>query len=296
MGATEERVLGSLDLPELLTAGTARFRPGLLAAADGGVLYVDEINLLADHLVDALLDVAVSGVNRVERDGLSHTHPARFVLVGSMNPEEGELRPQLLDRFGLAAEVAAPRHVGRPGRGRPAPAPGRAPSHGRRRGRGRRRGVAPAGGGGAGPDRGPFPTTWSSGPAGWPSRWGPKGCGPTSCSAGPPRQRPRSTDGRRPELDDVRAVAGLVLAHRRRRRPFDEPGISPEELTEAWDPRAGPILHRPTVPTACGQPEPPQDEPGTERSGSLDPPRRQQASTAAGRFGRAEAPARSLRP
>ncbi len=108
VGATEERLIGALDLAELLTNGRPRFHPGLLAAAHGGVLYVDEINLLADHLVDALLDVAASGVNRVERDGVSHEHPARFVLVGSMNPEEGELRPQLLDRFGLAVEVVAP--------------------------------------------------------------------------------------------------------------------------------------------------------------------------------------------
>ena len=108
LGASEDRVLGSLDLHALLGSGEARFRPGLLAQAHGGVLYVDEINLLADHLVDALLDVAVSGVNRVERDGVSHAHPARFVLIGSMNPEEGELRPQLLDRFGLAVDVAAP--------------------------------------------------------------------------------------------------------------------------------------------------------------------------------------------
>jgi magnesium chelatase subunit D len=111
LGASEDRVLGALDVGYLLTHGDAKFRPGLLAAAHGGVLYVDEINLLADHLVDALLDVAVSGVNRVEREGLSHTHPARFVLVASMNPEEGELRPQLLDRFGLAVDVRAPHDV-----------------------------------------------------------------------------------------------------------------------------------------------------------------------------------------
>ncbi len=85
-----------------------RFAPGLLAAAHGGVLYVDEVNLLPDHPVDVLLDVAVSGVNQVEREGVSHTHPSRFVLIGSMNPEEGDLRPQLLDRFGLAADVLAP--------------------------------------------------------------------------------------------------------------------------------------------------------------------------------------------
>jgi magnesium chelatase subunit D len=108
LGATEDRVLGSLDLRAALTDDADRFRPGLLASAHQGVLYVDEVNLLPDHLVDVLLDVAASGVNRVERDGLSHEHPARFLLLGSMNPEEGELRPQLLDRFGLVAEVRTP--------------------------------------------------------------------------------------------------------------------------------------------------------------------------------------------
>ena len=107
LGATEDRVVGSVDLTEMLTAGTQRVRNGLLSDAHGGVLYVDEVNLLADHLVDVLLDVATSGVNRIERDGIAHSHPARFVLVGSMNPEEGDLRPQLLDRFGLSVTVAA---------------------------------------------------------------------------------------------------------------------------------------------------------------------------------------------
>jgi magnesium chelatase subunit I len=101
LGATEERLVGTLDLDAALGEGRAAFSPGVLAKADGGVLYVDEVNLLPDHLVDLLLDVAASGVNLVERDGLSHRHPARFVLIGTMNPEEGELRPQLLDRFGL---------------------------------------------------------------------------------------------------------------------------------------------------------------------------------------------------
>jgi magnesium chelatase subunit I len=101
LGATEERLVGTLDLDAALGEGRASFAPGVLAKADGGVLYVDEVNLLPDHLVDLLLDVAASGVNLVERDGISHRHPARFVLIGTMNPEEGELRPQLLDRFGL---------------------------------------------------------------------------------------------------------------------------------------------------------------------------------------------------
>jgi len=111
LGATEDRVVGSLDTRAALVGGEMRFHPGLLADANGGVLYVDEINLLPDHLVDVLLDVAVSGVNVVERDGVSHRHPSRFLLVGSMNPEEGELRPQLLDRFGLCVEVRAPTNV-----------------------------------------------------------------------------------------------------------------------------------------------------------------------------------------
>lgn len=105
VGATEDRLLGTLDLEAALQDGTYRFEPGLLAAAHRGILYVDEVNLLPDHLVDALLDVAASGVNVVEREGISFAHPARFILVGTMNPEEGELRPQLLDRFGIMAEV-----------------------------------------------------------------------------------------------------------------------------------------------------------------------------------------------
>ena len=108
LGATEDRVIGALDLESALTRGEKSFEPGLLARAHRGFLYIDEVNLLEDHLVDALLDVAASGENLVEREGLSVRHPARFVLVGSGNPEEGELRPQLLDRFGLSVEVKTP--------------------------------------------------------------------------------------------------------------------------------------------------------------------------------------------
>ena len=111
IGATEDRVVGSLDLTRVLRDGQAHFTPGLLAKADDGVLYIDEVNLLSDHLVDVLLDAAASGRVTVERDGVSHTQSARFVLVGTMNPEEGELRPQLLDRFGLVVDVAGPRDV-----------------------------------------------------------------------------------------------------------------------------------------------------------------------------------------
>jgi len=108
LGATEDRVVGALDLEAALTRGEKAFEPGLLARANRGFLYIDEINLLEDHLVDLLLDVAASGENLVEREGLSIRHDARFVLVGSGNPEEGELRPQLLDRFGLSVEVRTP--------------------------------------------------------------------------------------------------------------------------------------------------------------------------------------------
>ena len=108
LGATEDRVLGSLDLERALRKGEKAFEPGLLARAHRGFLYIDEINLLEDHLVDLLLDVAASGETIVEREGLSIRHRSRFVLIGSGNPEEGELRPQLLDRFGLAVEVRTP--------------------------------------------------------------------------------------------------------------------------------------------------------------------------------------------
>jgi magnesium chelatase subunit I len=111
LGATEDRVAGALDLEAALSRGQRRFEPGLLAQANRGYLYIDEVNLLEDHIVDLLLDVAASGENVVEREGLSVRHPARFVLVGSGNPEEGELRPQLLDRFGLSVDVRTPQDV-----------------------------------------------------------------------------------------------------------------------------------------------------------------------------------------
>jgi magnesium chelatase subunit I len=111
LGATEDRVVGALDLERALSHGEKRFEPGLLAKAHRGFLYIDEVNLLEDHLVDLLLDVAASGENVVEREGLSVRHPARFVLIGSGNPEEGDLRPQLLDRFGLALDVKTPSDI-----------------------------------------------------------------------------------------------------------------------------------------------------------------------------------------
>ncbi|MBW3668908.1 MAG: VWA domain-containing protein [Actinobacteria bacterium] len=228
VGATEDRVVGALDVEAALTQGEHRFRPGLLAAAHGGVLYVDEVNLLPDHLVDVLLDVAVSGVNRVERDGLSHTHPSRFVLVGSMNPEEGDLRPQLLDRFGLAVDVTAPDD------------PGVRAEIVRRR---------------LAFDRGDVDTSddlelrgrlADARPAALPSELidvvsrlcvsvGAEGlradlviCRAAGALAG--------WEGRHEAtVDDVRRVAPLALAHRRRRSPLDDAGIDQQEVDDALE-------------------------------------------------------------
>ena len=105
VSATEDRVVGTLDIEQAIQKGERRFEPGILASANRGLLYIDEVNLLDDHVVDVLLDSAAMGMNIVEREGISFSHPARFILVGTMNPEEGELRPQLLDRFGLSVEI-----------------------------------------------------------------------------------------------------------------------------------------------------------------------------------------------
>lgn len=104
---TEDRLVGTLDIERILQEGKQKFSPGILFEAHENILYVDEVNLLEDYLVDTLLDVAAMGVNRVEREGISHSHPSRFILVGTMNPEEGAIRPQLLDRFGLSVTVKA---------------------------------------------------------------------------------------------------------------------------------------------------------------------------------------------
>ena len=236
LGATEERVIGSLDLAALLVDGEPRFRPGLLAAAHGGVLYVDEINLLADHLVDTLLDVSVSGINRIERDGLSHLHPARFVLVASMNPEEGELRPQLLDRFGLSVDVTALTDVAL-----------RVEVLRRQLGAEQRLAIVHAGD----PfviadtelrqrinDAGGVQVEISDEMLHLASRLamevGAEGLRAdlmlcrAAIAAASLEQRCEVTSA------DIRSVAELVLGHRRRRRPFDEPGIRPDELDQAW--------------------------------------------------------------
>ncbi|HUQ63607.1 MAG TPA: ATP-binding protein [Acidimicrobiales bacterium] len=233
LGATEDRVVGSIDLAAALTGGDVRFSPGVLAAAHGGVLYVDEVNLLADHLVDVLLDVAASGTNRVEREGISHTHPSRFVLIGSMNPEEGDLRPQLLDRFGLAVDVTASSD------------PTERSSAVRRR---------------LAFDAQPteFDRAWVRDDDALRDRIA--ACQPAPVSdeltdkisalcarVGAESLRAdlvicrgaaalAALEGRtEATIDDVRRVAPLALTHRRRRDPFDEPGIQQSQVDEALD-------------------------------------------------------------
>jgi magnesium chelatase subunit D len=239
IGATEDRVLGSLDLRAALTDGTDRFRPGLLAAAHGGVLYVDEVNLLPDHLVDALLDAAASGVHRVERDGVSHEHPAQFLLLGSMNPEEGELRPQLLDRFGLSVEVRAPRdpavraeavrrrlahdhHSPLP----PHPSPPSPPSPSDDEAlRVRLAAARPAA---LHDDVVAFAARLAVEVGAESLRADLVLCRAAAALAGWEARADTTTD-------DVARVAPLALAHRRRRRPFEPPTLPPEDLRAALD-------------------------------------------------------------
>jgi magnesium chelatase subunit D len=285
LGATEDRVLGSIDLAELLAQGVVRHRPGLLAAAHGGVLYVDEINLLADHLVDVLLDVAVSGVNRIEREGVSHTHEARFVLVASMNPEEGELRPQLLDRFGLAVDIETTLD---PSQRVAAVTAQLAADH------------DPATLGGAlAADAevrtalarvatAPVPADVVSVASRVAVAVGAEGlradlmlCRAAAAYAGW-QGRAVATE------DDVRRVAPFVLAHRRRRSPFDDPGLSEDELDDAFR-TPGAALDEPNGPAHGEQ----QHAPDTDHAAPVVPAvravtnapgRRAQASGTHGRF------------
>ncbi|HWN27732.1 MAG TPA: putative cobaltochelatase [Actinomycetospora sp.] len=235
VGASEDRVVGSLDLERALTEGVKAFEPGLLAAANRGVLYVDEVNLLHDHLVDLLLDAAALGTAYVEREGVSVRHAARFLLVGTMNPEEGELRPQLLDRFGLTVEVAAPRD------------PDLRAEVVRRR------------------------FAFDADPAGFAADWAAEEASLSDRIAAARARLPHvvlsdgalrqvtavcaafDVDGLRADLvtaraalahaawcgrdevteDDVRVAARLALPHRRRRNPFDAPGLDDDTLEQA---------------------------------------------------------------
>jgi magnesium chelatase subunit D len=287
LGATEDRVLGSIDLSELLGQGNVHHRPGLLAAAHGGVLYVDEINLLADHLVDSLLDVAVSGVNRVEREGVSHSHPARFVLVESMNPEEGELRPQLLDRFGLAVDIETTLDPAE--RVAAVMAQLAADDDPEALAAALEADVAlqtalatavPA----------PIPDDVVETAARVALAVGAEGlradlmlCRAAAALAGWER-REMATD------DDLRRVAPFVLAHRRRRMPFDDPGLTDDELDEAFRrPEPNPDDSTPALGDEHDQQHAPDPDVGAPpvppmRPSDAMPGRRSQASGTRGRF------------
>ena len=287
IGATEDRVVGSLDLHRALGEGRVDFTPGLLADADGGILYVDEVNLLSDHLVDVLLDAAAMGRVTVERDAVSRSYPARFVLVGTMNPEEGELRPQLLDRFGLAVDVRASREVD-----------ARVEVM-------RRRLAFEA-------DPAAFAAEYAAADAEQARRIA-EARDRLPAVALPDAELRRiaavcaafDVDGMRADLviaraarahaawrgaaevteDDVRVAAALALPHRKRRDPFDEPGLDETELDRALDDAReaddpdpdddgpdGPDGGGPDGGPDGGQPEPPsQDgaaEPDSEPQGA----------------------------
>ncbi|WP_345416864.1 VWA domain-containing protein [Actinomycetospora chlora] len=261
VGASEDRVIGSLDLEEVLARGRATVRPGLLAAAHRGVLYVDEVNLLHDHLVDLLLDAAATGRAHVERDGVSLTHPAAFLLVGTMNPEEGELRPQLLDRFGLTVQVAASRDVGE------------------RTEVVRRRLAHDA-------DSDAFAARFAGDEDALRARLV-EARARLGAVALPDAELVRisalcaevEVDGMRADVvlartavahaawrgaaavdaTDVRAAARLALPHRRRRDPFDEPHLGDDELDEAMDKADEAASEEPEPPEP---PEPPEGGPG----------------------------------
>jgi magnesium chelatase subunit I len=232
LSATEDRVAGTLDLERVLKTGEKRFEPGVLAQANGNLLYVDEVNLLDDHLVDLLLDSAAMGVNYVEREGVSFSHPARFVLVGTMNPEEGDLRPQLLDRFGLSVDVAGdldPKKRAEVVRRRLAfdadPA-GYMESCAEETGRirdsvSRARGLLPRVEAGEDLIDAVVSVT---------SRFGVDGHRADITLMRAARAN-AALDGRsRVEKGDVRSTAELVLSHRMKRRPFDKPGLDGAEL------------------------------------------------------------------
>lgn len=232
LGATEDRVVGSIDLAALLRDGEPTVRPGLLAAAHGGVLYVDEINLLADHLVDVLLDVAVSGVNRIERDGVAHEHPARFVLIGSMNPEEGELRPQLLDRFGLVVDVhASTDRTERAEAVRRRLAADRS-EHALDAARAEDAALATRLATAEAPA---VPDDVIDLAAAVALEVGAEGLRADLmlCRAAAAHACWRGAAA--PDEDDLRLVAPFVLGHRQRRSPLDPPGIPPQDLDDAFD-------------------------------------------------------------
>jgi magnesium chelatase subunit D len=252
IGATEDRVIGSLDLQRVLRDGQHAFTPGLLAQADGGVLYVDEVNLLGDHLVDVLLDAAAMGRVHIERDGVSHTHAARFMLVGTMNPEEGELRPQLLDRFGLTVDVRASRDVGeraqviRQRMAFEADPDGFAVRYAEQDAElARRIAGARAAVGGV-----ELPDVELRRIAALCAAFGVDGMRADLVVARAAVAHAAWRGGGTVVEEDIRVAAELALPHRRRRDPFDEPGLDPEHLDAA-------LAH-----ARDHEPEPEPDPPG----------------------------------
>jgi magnesium chelatase subunit D len=280
IGATEDRVIGSLDLQRVLRDGEHAFTPGLLAEAHGGVLYVDEVNLLADHLVDVLLDAAAMGRVHIEREGVSHSHEARFILVGTMNPEEGELRPQLLDRFGLTVDVRGSSDVDE-------------------RAEVIRQRMAYE------DDPAKFARRYAEQDASLARRIAAAhaAVGHVVLPDGELRRIASlcaafGVDGMRADLvvaraavahaawrgagtvdeTDIRVAAQLALPHRRRRDPFDEPGLDPKELDDA-------LAH--ALDKQADDPEPEPDPPG---GGASDSAGSGQAATTASSPPRPSAP------
>ncbi len=237
IGATEDRVVGSLDLQKVLRDGEHAFSPGLLARAHGGVLYVDEVNLLHDHLVDVLLDAAAMGRVHVERDGVSHSHEARFVLIGTMNPEEGELRPQLLDRFGLTVDVRASRDVDvradviRQRMAFEADPAGFAERHAAEDAELARRVAAAR----ASIESVLLPDNELRRIAALCAAFDVDGMRADLVVARTAVAHAAWRGADTVEEDDIRVAAELALPHRRRRDPFDDPGLDPERLDEAMN-------------------------------------------------------------
>jgi magnesium chelatase subunit D len=280
LGATEDRVVGSIDLASLLRGDDPVVRPGLLAAAHGGVLYVDEVNLLADHLVDVLLDVAVSGVNRIERDGVTHQHPARFVLIGSMNPEEGELRPQLLDRFGLAVEVRA--SADRSDRAeavrRQLAAEAAADDRPLASGLGDPAAPSPLAVHDAAdddlrarlahPHRATVPDDVIELASALALEVGAEGLRADLMLSRAAAAHASWRGADAATADDVRVVAPLVLGHRRRRSPLEPPGLAPQDLDDAFDRAEDAVADEPGEPDDTDRP----DDGGDGDTGDGSPP------------------------
>ncbi len=281
LGATEDRVIGSLDLQRVLRDGEHAFSPGLLARAHGGVLYVDEVNLLHDHLVDVLLDAAAMGRVHIERDGISHSHEARFVLIGTMNPEEGELRPQLLDRFGLTVDVRASRDVDvrvqviRQRMAYEADPDGFAERYADADAELARRIAAAR----ALVDDVVLPDNELRRIAALCAAFDVDGMRADLVVARTAVAHAAWRGAHAVEEEDIRVAAELALPHRRRRDPFDDPGIDREQLDEALALGA---------PPACGgagsdpDPDPDPDPPGGGQSTQTEQNAPQQNSSESG--------------